>query len=131
MKSQMAALLAAAALVGTLWRLPPPSEHEEGLRLAGDGRAILAAKCQRCHAIGTSGESPHAKAPPFRTLSAKYPVTHLAEAMAEGLSTGHPDMPEFIFSPDEIAAILAYLGTLGDHPRTKAQPPAAPAKDRR
>jgi mono/diheme cytochrome c family protein len=36
----------------------------------------------------------------------------LEEALAEGISTGHPDMPEFIFEPDQIEAILAYIGSL-------------------
>jgi cytochrome c len=36
----------------------------------------------------------------------------LAEALAEGLSVGHPDMPELVFEPDQIAAILAYLKSI-------------------
>jgi cytochrome c len=32
--------------------------------------------------------------------------------LAEGLSVGHPDMPEFVFEPDEIAGILAYLKSI-------------------
>ncbi|TGW04964.1 cytochrome c, partial [Mesorhizobium sp. M2D.F.Ca.ET.145.01.1.1] len=34
------------------------------------------------------------------------------EALAEGISTGHPDMPEWIASPDQIDAIIAYINTL-------------------
>src|SRR5262245_22249452 len=69
------------------------------------GEALLAKHCARCHAIGRGGESPHAAAPPFRTLSRKYPVENLSEALAQGISVGHPDMPEFVFEPDEIGAI--------------------------
>jgi mono/diheme cytochrome c family protein len=36
----------------------------------------------------------------------------LAESLAEGLSVGHSDMPEFVFERDEIAAILAYLKSI-------------------
>jgi hypothetical protein len=32
--------------------------------------------------------------------------------LAEGLSTGHPDMPEFVFEPHDISAILAYLQSI-------------------
>ena len=40
------------------------------------------------------------------------PDRSLAEALAEGISTGHPDMPEFVASPQQIDAILAYVGSL-------------------
>jgi hypothetical protein len=39
----------------------------------------------------------------------------LAEALAEGLSVGHPDMPELVFEPDQIVAILAYLKSIQEH----------------
>lgn len=81
---------------------------------AEDGRAILAANCASCHAIGQTGESPLAKAPPFRSLKKRYPVAALAEALAEGIVTGHPGMPQFTFEPRQIDAILAYLETLED-----------------
>jgi hypothetical protein len=42
----------------------------------------------------------------------RYPPQDLAEALAEGISTGHPDMPEFVFQPAEIEAIVAYLNHL-------------------
>lgn len=80
--------------------------------LVAKGKAILEEKCMRCHAIGPSGESPHAKAPPFRTIVKRYPVEDLAEALAEGIVSGHPDMPVFTFEPADIDAILAYLGSL-------------------
>jgi cytochrome c len=76
------------------------------------GQALLIANCSGCHAIGRTGTSPRAGAPPFRTLSEKYPIESLAEALAEGLSVGHPDMPEFVFEPNEIGAILDYLKSI-------------------
>ncbi len=77
-----------------------------------EGRSLLASHCARCHAIDHAGNSPHREAPPFRTLSQRYPVEYLAEALAEGLSTGHPDMPEFVFEVQEVSAILAYLQSI-------------------
>ena len=77
-----------------------------------DGKAILEKNCARCHATGSADASPLAQAPPFRDLHKKYPVAQLAEALAEGITTGHADMPEFIFEPNEIDAILAYLESL-------------------
>jgi mono/diheme cytochrome c family protein len=80
--------------------------------LTARGQALLQSKCGYCHAIGQSGDSPHRGAPPFRMLMQRYPPQALEEALGEGLSTGHPDMPEFVFEPAEIAAILAYLNVL-------------------
>jgi mono/diheme cytochrome c family protein len=76
------------------------------------GRSIATAKCASCHAIGTAGKSPVALAPPFRTLPERYPVEHLAEALAEGIVVGHPMMPEFTFAPPEIDALLSYIESL-------------------
>ncbi len=76
------------------------------------GERILAKNCSRCHAIGRTGASPHRQAPPFRTLSRRYPIDSLSEALGEGLSTGHPDMPEFVFPPRDIGAILSYLQSI-------------------
>ena len=84
----------------------------EEAKLEGRGEELLSARCARCHAIARTGESPHPAAPPFRTLSRKYPIDGLAESLAEGISVGHPDMPEFVFEPDDIAAILAYLNSI-------------------
>jgi mono/diheme cytochrome c family protein len=81
-------------------------------KLIAKGHAILEQKCARCHAIGPTGESTHPQAPPFRAVVKRYPVEDLAESLAEGIVSGHPDMPVFTFQPAEINAILAYLGSL-------------------
>jgi mono/diheme cytochrome c family protein len=59
-----------------------------------------------------TGDSPHGQAPPFRVLHERYPVEQLAEAFAEGIVTGHPDMPPFVLSPNEIDDVIAYLKSL-------------------
>ena len=73
------------------------------------GRTLAEAKCARCHAIGATGDSPLASAPPFRVLARRYPVENLAEALAEGIYVGHPAMPEFQFDPPEIDALLSFM----------------------
>ena len=85
---------------------------EESSAPAAHGEELLTANCGRCHAVGRTGTSPHPSAPPFRTLSHKFKIEGLAEALAEGLSTGHPDMPEFVFEPDEVGAIIDYLQSI-------------------
>jgi mono/diheme cytochrome c family protein len=76
------------------------------------GRALLEANCARCHAIAKAGDSPHAQAPPFRDLNRRYPVEQLAESLAEGIVTGHADMPQFVFPPADVNAIIAYLKSI-------------------
>lgn len=76
------------------------------------GRELAEVHCSRCHAVGREGASPMAGALPFRELELHYPVETLAEALAEGIVTGHPQMPVFTFSPAEIDDLLAYLDGL-------------------
>jgi cytochrome c len=76
------------------------------------GEVFLRTNCGQCHAIGRVGESPLPIAPPFRTLHERYPVEDLAEALAEGIITGHPTMPEFQLDPAQINDVMAYLKTL-------------------
>jgi mono/diheme cytochrome c family protein len=78
------------------------------------GKTLVELNCARCHSVDRTSESSHADAPPFRTLSQRYPIDALEEAFAEGISTGHPDMPEFVATPDQIGAILAYIGSLNN-----------------
>ncbi len=51
-------------------------------------------------------------APPFRFLSERYPIRSLEEALTEGVVTGHPAMPEWIFEPAEIRGILGYIESI-------------------
>lgn len=78
------------------------------------GRSIVTENCSPCHAIGTVGDSPDPAAPPFRTFASRWPLEYLEEALAEGIVVGHStvQMPEFVFDPDQIEAIIAYLETI-------------------
>lgn len=76
------------------------------------GRNIVELNCSSCHAIDVSDVSRHKEAPPFRTLSQKYPIDALAEAFAEGIYAGHPDMPQFEATPEQIDAIIAYMESI-------------------
>lgn len=78
------------------------------------GRAFAQENCARCHAIGPVGDSPLPKAPPFRTLHQRYPLEDLVEALAEGIRTAHPAMPEFELDQDQINELIAYLKSLKD-----------------
>ena len=76
------------------------------------GKAFARANCARCHAIDRVSHSPLEGAPPLRTLHRRYPIETLGEALAEGIYTGHDDMPAFELSPDQIHDLLSYLKTL-------------------
>jgi len=76
------------------------------------GETLLARHCGSCHAIGKSGDRADKGAPALRTLSSRYPVEALEEALGEGFMSGHPDMPEFKFDGDEVGAIIAYLKSI-------------------
>ena len=93
----------------------PPLSAQESSAPVKRGEALLSRNCARCHATGTAGLSPHPEAPPFRTLSRRYPVEGLAEALAEGLFVGHPDMPQFAFEARDVGAIIAYLKSIQEH----------------
>jgi len=76
------------------------------------GLAFARANCAKCHAVDKSGQSPLPAAPPFRILHQRYPVETLEEALAEGIVTGHANMPEFRLDPDQIADLIAFLKSL-------------------
>jgi mono/diheme cytochrome c family protein len=76
------------------------------------GHDLLQKDCGSCHAVGRTGESPRKDAPAFRTLGQRYPIESLEEALAEGIMSGHPDMPEFSFDADDVGAIIAYLNSI-------------------
>ncbi|MGX1324376.1 mono/diheme cytochrome c family protein [Bradyrhizobium sp. USDA 377] len=76
------------------------------------GKTFARTNCARCHAIDRVSESPLKIAPPLRTLHRRYPIETLGEALAEGIYTGHADMPAFELSPDQIHDLLSYLKTL-------------------
>ena len=101
------------------WRLPVVLT---GFLLMAGGEALAQSaqrgvifartNCARCHSIDKYSDSPLKIAPPFRTLHLKYPVSELQEALAEGIVTGHQNMPEFRLDGDQIADFLAFLKTL-------------------
>ena len=103
-----AVVLLLAAAAGSACAAPTAPDEASLKR----GQELLQRDCSRCHAIGRTGDSPHQGAPAFRTLSQRYPINSLEEALAEGIMSGHPDMPEFSFDADDVGAIIAYLKSI-------------------
>lgn len=76
------------------------------------GHQIVREFCGPCHAIGKTGASPHAAAPPFRTLGRSFDLDQFPRLLERGISSNHPDMPEFKFDKDGARAVRAYLRTI-------------------
>jgi len=49
---------------------------------------------------------------PLPSALSRYPIEDLAESLAEGIVSGHPDMPVFVFSPHDVEAIIEYLQSI-------------------
>lgn len=77
-----------------------------------EGRAILQTNCGRCHGLEATAASPLPQAPPLRDVYLKYPIDQLEGGFAEGMGSRHRGMPQIQFSPEQVAAILAYLGSI-------------------
>jgi len=110
----MKSLIAIAALA-VLAACSTPDNPGNAAELAR-GQTLAETHCGSCHAVRASGESAAPEAPAFRTLSRNYRVDTLEEALAEGISVGHPAMPQFTFAPDDIDAIVAYLQSIQEQP---------------
>lgn len=83
---------------------------------AAEGRAIAERYCGGCHSIERRGSSPMPSAPPLRTLHERYPIENLEESLAEGISVGHPQMPQVELTPQQIADFEAFLRSLSGKP---------------
>ena len=98
-------MLCVSAGVTTAW-----AQSDEGIK---EGRQLVETNCGRCHGVGKADASPHVAAPPFRKLSDSFPMDALEEAFSDGrIYTDHPDMPEFIATPEQVDAIIAYIASL-------------------
>ncbi len=78
----------------------------------GQGEAMAENVCSSCHAITLSDTRPHMDAPAFRDLSLTRDLSALAERFESGIITGHPDMPEFQFEPEEVESLIYYIQSL-------------------
>ena len=103
------------ALLAVLGAAAPAAAATPAPAQLARGERLVRIHCSGCHAVALKGASPNHAAPPFRELHTRYNIDDLAEGLAEGLLTGHPAMPEFMFSPDDVQAIIAYLKSIQTH----------------
>jgi len=100
----LAATVAASVLAAADARAQTPAAQR--------GLTFVRAHCARCHAIDKVSPSTLKVAPPFRTLHTRYPIENLEEALAEGIVTSHPTMPEFQLDIGQVVDVIAFLKTL-------------------
>lgn len=120
MRPVLLALFALLALVAAEAQTArQPSARDRALIQRGE--TLVRQHCALCHGVGREDASRYPNAPLFRELSRRYPVDVLEEALAEGFTSGHPAMPEFVFSADRAAAIVAYLMSIQVEPHARPQ----------
>jgi mono/diheme cytochrome c family protein len=105
-----AGLLAAVVAILCLPAMQAPALGASPAEMRG--QFFARTNCARCHSIDKVTASPLKLAPPFRELHKRYPIESLAEAFAEGISTGHPTMPEFQLDADQINDLLSFMQSL-------------------
>ena len=103
MKRIVLSLLAALAAPSSAPAQDDPVSH---------GQMLAAEFCGRCHAIGARGKSRRTDAPPCRTLGRKIDLDEFPRALERGISSGHPDMPDFKFGQEDARALRAYLRSI-------------------
>jgi mono/diheme cytochrome c family protein len=86
-----------------------PTTSEESVRR---GKALVVQNCSGCHAVGITGDSSHPTAPPFRRLSERFPIDALEETFVDSIDTGHPGMPVFQATQQQINDIIDYIASV-------------------
>lgn len=98
-----------AVLSLALVLVTPPAAARDA---AGRGRTLVKEFCGSCHAIDRNDKSPRAAAPPLRQIGRSYDLDGFAERLQHGISSGHPDMPEFVFDRADALAVQAWLRSI-------------------
>lgn len=98
----MSAALAAVVLLAAGWAQALDAEQRRV-------KDMLDEMCGRCHAVGTTGQSPNPLAPAFRSFGEKLYDTDMVQRLQDGLTTIHPEMPTFRFNAHDAAAAVNYL----------------------
>lgn len=123
-RASLAALIAALGM-GSCAAMAPAATAPTEVNAVAVGRASVARgetlvrrHCAGCHAVGRTDSSRLAGAPELRELHRRYEPEALSEALAEGILTGHPAMPEFRFPPQDVRAVIRYLDAIQTRQRS-------------
>jgi cytochrome c len=108
----MKTLASIAALFALLLAGVPARAQNNSHDPVAHGHALAKEFCAKCHAIGKTGKSPHEEAPPFRKFSQTFDLDHFPGAQIHGLSSNHPDMPQFDLTTQDARDLRDYLRTV-------------------
>ena len=97
-----------------------------GARAVKHGGGLARRYCSTCHATGSQGDSPFAAAPRFRELGRRYPLDDLQESLVEGIVSGHPAMPQYVFTAASADDLIAYLKSIQTVQTPRSGPSASP-----
>ncbi|WP_417813464.1 c-type cytochrome [Thalassospira alkalitolerans] len=118
MRKSSMVVLASGALAATFFFVSNQLAHRgEEHGTVARGKAIAEQTCLRCHNKFAGDPHPDpalTTPPPLASFGQRWPLENLEEALAEGITVSHDQltMPEFSFTPETIADLLAYLGDL-------------------
>ena len=101
-----------AAVLAVCFAFASGGTNQAHAQNAPRGLAFARTYCAMCHSIDKYSASPLRIAPPFRDLHNRYPVESLEQSLAEGITTGHPSMPQFRLDLGQIRDLIAFLKTL-------------------
>jgi len=86
--------------------------------LAEQGRIVADRRCASCHAVAKDAiSSPNPKAQTFAAIAATPGMT--STALSAALQTSHKVMPNFILTPQDRRAVVAYVLSLKPPGRMK------------
>ncbi|MCA8900834.1 MAG: cytochrome c [Hyphomonas sp.] len=120
MRRMMIALVPLALAACSQSAPPPDAEAPEeahgltGLPLAEEiaaGQGLAEDNCARCHGLGQE-DPPRTDAPALRHLLTGLDSEAIKDDFREGIKIGHPDMPQFEFTPMETDMLLAYIRSI-------------------
>jgi len=92
---------------------PQPGPPPQPLSPAAErGLQFVTRSCGGCHAVGYSGHSANAVAPPFASVRMRHTAIGLERSLAQIAREGHGEMPPIYMTAAEMQDIVAYIESL-------------------
>ena len=110
-------LIAATAITGLAGCVSRPIESERASHLVSAGEGLAVRNCRECHAMGPTGPSALADAPPFRVLRLRYSSAEMGRLLRERMVEIHPRMPVLAMDAGELGTFLDYWERIEPAPR--------------
>lgn len=106
------AVLIASMAASACSTTPAPDTNYAGDPI--NGQRMAQDLCAACHAVGATGDSPRADAPPLHTVLAGYPADQLTADLQSAKHIAFLRMPQFHLGDNGGADLVAYIESLQD-----------------